>query len=44
MSTAVGVPRMDLARSLDPLPLKRIAGTPADSVPYDVWPGAMGLD
>ncbi|NUP39378.1 MAG: penicillin-binding protein [Streptomyces sp.] len=44
VSTAVVVHRMDLARSLDPLPLKGIAGTPADSVPYAVWSGAMGLD
>ena len=33
----------DLATSLEPLPLKGIAGTPADSVPYAVWSGAMGL-
>ena len=44
VSTAVVVYRMDLATSLEPLPLKGIAGTPADSVPYAVWSGAMGLD
>lgn len=44
VSTAVVVHRMDLARSLDPLPLKGIARTPTDSVPYAVWSGAMGLD
>lgn len=44
VSTAVVVYCMDLAASLDPLPLKGIAGTPADSVPYAVWSGAMGLD
>ncbi|MGW2569518.1 hypothetical protein [Streptomyces sp. NPDC001537] len=44
VSTAVVVDRMDLARSQNPLPLNGIAGTPADSVPYAVWSGAMGLD
>ncbi|MGW3034939.1 transglycosylase domain-containing protein [Streptomyces sp. NPDC001178] len=44
VSTAVVVYRMDLSASLDPLPLEGIAGTPADSVPYAVWSGAMGLD
>ncbi|WTF07794.1 penicillin-binding protein [Streptomyces sp. NBC_01613] len=43
VSTAVVVYRMDLAKSLEPLPLKGIAGTSADSVPYAVWSGVMGL-
>ncbi|MFF4797123.1 transglycosylase domain-containing protein [Streptomyces sp. NPDC001351] len=44
VSTAVVVYRMDLAGSLDPLPLNGIAGTPAGSVPFAIWSGAMGLD
>lgn len=43
VSTAVVVYRMDLAKSLEPLPLKGLAGSSADSVPYAVWSGAMGL-
>ncbi|MGI5454442.1 transglycosylase domain-containing protein [Streptomyces sp. CA-249302] len=43
VSTAVVVYRMDLAKSLEPLPLKGLAGTSADGVPYAVWSGAMGL-
>ncbi|SHM49764.1 transglycosylase domain-containing protein [Streptomyces yunnanensis] len=42
VSTAVVVYRMDLAKSLEPLPLKGLAGTAADSAPYDIWAGAMG--
>jgi membrane peptidoglycan carboxypeptidase len=41
VSTAVVVYRMDLAKSLEPLPLKGLAGTAADSVPYGIWAGAM---
>ncbi|MFF5564281.1 transglycosylase domain-containing protein [Streptomyces sp. NPDC012623] len=41
VSTAVVVYRMDLAKSLEPLPLKGLAGTGSDSVPYDIWAGAM---
>ncbi|MET9381530.1 transglycosylase domain-containing protein [Streptomyces sp. NPDC002928] len=41
VSTAVVVYRIDLTKSLEPLPLKGIAGTAADSVPYDIWSGAM---
>ncbi|MFF2809116.1 transglycosylase domain-containing protein [Streptomyces sp. NPDC058000] len=41
VSTAVVVYRMDLAKSLEPLPLKGLAGTPTDSVPYDIWAGVM---
>ncbi|MFF4903964.1 transglycosylase domain-containing protein [Streptomyces sp. NPDC001260] len=44
LSTAVVVYRMDLTKSLEPLPLKGIAGKPTDSVPYAVWSGAMGFD
>lgn len=43
MSTAVVVYRMDLATSLEPLPLQGLAGDSADGVPYDVWADAMGL-
>ncbi|MFF0158043.1 transglycosylase domain-containing protein [Streptomyces sp. NPDC005263] len=43
VSTAVVVYRMDLAKSLEPLPLKGLAGGSSDSVPYAVWSGAMGL-
>ncbi|MFF9121762.1 transglycosylase domain-containing protein [Streptomyces sp. NPDC014889] len=41
VSTAVVVYRMDLAKSLEPLPLEGVAGTRADSVPYGIWAGAM---
>ncbi|MEU7410953.1 MULTISPECIES: transglycosylase domain-containing protein [Streptomyces] len=43
VSTAVVVYRIDLAKSLEPLPLKGLAGTPADSVPYALWSAATGL-
>ncbi|MGC9537676.1 transglycosylase domain-containing protein [Streptomyces sp. UG1] len=43
VSTAVVAYRIDLTKSLEPLPLKGIAGTPADSVPYAIWSGALGL-
>ncbi|MEU0069984.1 transglycosylase domain-containing protein [Streptomyces sp. NPDC006332] len=43
VSTAVVVYRMDLAESLEPLPLKGLAGSSSDSVPYAVWSSAMGL-
>lgn len=43
VSTAVVAYRIDLTKSLEPLPLKGIAGTPAGSVPYDIWSGALGL-
>ncbi|MFC9929957.1 transglycosylase domain-containing protein [Streptomyces sp. NPDC127190] len=42
VSTAVVVYRMDLAKSLEPLPLEGLAGT-SDSVPYNLWSAAMGL-
>ncbi|MFF8968350.1 transglycosylase domain-containing protein [Streptomyces sp. NPDC014995] len=41
VSTAVVVYRIDLAKSLEPLPLEGIAGTADDSVPYGIWSGAM---
>ncbi len=44
VSTAVVAYRIDLAKSLEPLPLKGVAGTPDDSVPYGIWAGALGLD
>ncbi|MFE0509066.1 transglycosylase domain-containing protein [Streptomyces sp. NPDC058964] len=43
VSTAVVVYRMDLAKSLEPLPLKGLAGTTRDGVPYVIWAKAMGL-
>lgn len=42
VSTAVVVYRIDLTKSLEPLPLKGLAGTADDSVPYGIWSGAMG--
>jgi membrane peptidoglycan carboxypeptidase len=41
VSTAVVAYRMDLTKSLEPLPLKGLAGTAADSVPYGIWSRAM---
>jgi membrane peptidoglycan carboxypeptidase len=41
VSTAVVVYRIDLAKSLEPLPLKGIGGTADDSVPYGIWSQAM---
>ncbi|WP_199921363.1 transglycosylase domain-containing protein [Streptomyces bicolor] len=41
VSTAVVVYRIDLAKSLEPLPLKGIAGSGDDSVPYGIWSGAV---
>ncbi|WP_328484674.1 penicillin-binding protein [Streptomyces sp. NBC_00377] len=41
VSTAVVVYRIDLSKSLEPLPLKGVAGTTGDSVPYGIWSGAM---
>ncbi|MFI9804914.1 transglycosylase domain-containing protein [Streptomyces sp. NPDC052301] len=43
VSTAVVVYRMDLAKSLQPLPLDGLAGGTADNVPYTLWSAAMGL-
>lgn len=42
VSTAVVVYRIDLTKSLEPLPLEGVAGTPADSVPYGIWSRAVG--
>ncbi|MFI7234378.1 transglycosylase domain-containing protein [Streptomyces cyaneofuscatus] len=41
VSTAVVVYRIDLAKSLEPLPLKGLGGTIADSVPYGIWSEAL---
>ncbi|MCN9243619.1 penicillin-binding protein [Streptomyces sp. RY43-2] len=41
VSTAVAVYRMDLSKSLEPQPLKGVAGTSAGAVPYDIWSSAM---
>ncbi|MFF3335428.1 transglycosylase domain-containing protein [Streptomyces sp. NPDC002888] len=41
VSTAVVVYRIDLTKSLEPLPLEGIAGTSADNVPYGIWSRAM---
>ncbi|MFF9772164.1 transglycosylase domain-containing protein [Streptomyces sp. NPDC013978] len=43
VSTAVVVYRIDLTKSLEPLPLKGIAGTTDDSVPYGIWSRAVNL-
>ncbi|MFF7894102.1 transglycosylase domain-containing protein [Streptomyces sp. NPDC007907] len=43
VSTAVVAYRIDLTKSLEPLPLDGIAGTPGDSVPYRIWSGARGI-
>ncbi|MET9757692.1 transglycosylase domain-containing protein [Streptomyces sp. NPDC006372] len=40
VSTAVVAYRIDLTKSLEPLPLQGIVG---DSVPYRIWSGARGL-
>ncbi|SEC74581.1 Membrane carboxypeptidase (penicillin-binding protein) [Streptomyces misionensis] len=44
VSTAVVLYRIDLAKSLEPLPLKGLAGSSPDNVPYRLWSAAMGLD
>ncbi|MEW2297271.1 transglycosylase domain-containing protein [Streptomyces sp. NPDC006743] len=41
VTTAVVLYRMDLAKSLEPLPLKGIDTTGTGSVPYAIWEGAM---
>ncbi|MEI5524315.1 transglycosylase domain-containing protein [Streptomyces brasiliscabiei] len=43
VSTAVVAYRIDLTKSLEPLPLKGIAGTADDSVPYGIWSRAVNL-
>lgn len=44
VTTSVVVYRIDLNKSLEPLPLQGLAGTGTDNVPYTVWAQAMGLD
>ncbi|MER5380132.1 transglycosylase domain-containing protein [Streptomyces sp. NPDC002688] len=41
VSTAVVLYRIDLSKSLEPLPLEGIAGAPVADVPYGIWSGAM---
>ena len=41
VSTAVVVYRIDLSKSLEPLPLKGISGNPVTDVPYGIWSRAM---
>ncbi|WP_229849054.1 transglycosylase domain-containing protein [Streptomyces melanogenes] len=41
VSTAVVAYRIDLSKSLAPLPLGGLDGTAADSVPYGIWSRAM---
>jgi membrane peptidoglycan carboxypeptidase len=43
VSTAVVVYRIDLTKSLEPLRLGGIAGTPNSGVPYDIWSRAMSI-
>ncbi|WP_200309185.1 transglycosylase domain-containing protein [Streptomyces adelaidensis] len=43
VSTAVVVYRIDLTKSLEPLPLDGIAGTANSGVPYDIWSSAMSI-
>ncbi|MEU1409960.1 hypothetical protein ABZ471_48695, partial [Streptomyces sp. NPDC005728] len=43
VTTAVVVYRIDLAKSLAPLPLKDVTSTSADDVPYGIWAHAVGL-
>ncbi|MFJ7177436.1 transglycosylase domain-containing protein [Streptomyces massasporeus] len=43
VSTAVVAYRIDLTKSLEPLPLDGIAGSVGDSVPYRIWSGARGI-
>ncbi|MEU2338298.1 transglycosylase domain-containing protein [Streptomyces sp. NPDC013172] len=44
VTTSVVVYRIDLNKSLEPLPLQGLAGTGTDNVPYTVWAQAMGLE
>ncbi|MEU6818435.1 transglycosylase domain-containing protein [Streptomyces sp. NPDC046860] len=43
VSTAIVVYRIDLGKSLEPLPLDGLAGTTANSVPYGIWSRAVGV-
>ncbi|MEV7340909.1 transglycosylase domain-containing protein [Streptomyces sp. NPDC093544] len=40
VSTAIVIYRMDLTKSLEPLPLKGVAGSPATDVPFGIWSSA----
>ncbi|MFJ1731766.1 transglycosylase domain-containing protein [Streptomyces sp. NPDC088254] len=41
VSTAIVVYRIDLTKSLEPLPLEGVAGDTTDGVAYDIWSKAM---
>ncbi|MFJ9741291.1 transglycosylase domain-containing protein [Streptomyces sp. NPDC101166] len=41
VSTAIVVYRIDLTKSLEPLPLEGVAGDTADGAAYDIWSKAM---
>ena len=43
VSTAIVVYRIDLGKSLEPLPLDGLAGTRENSVPYGIWSRAVGV-
>lgn len=43
VSTAIVVYRIDLGKSLEPLPLDGLAGTRENSVPYGIWSQAVGV-
>ncbi|MFJ3230042.1 transglycosylase domain-containing protein [Streptomyces sp. NPDC086787] len=43
VSTAVVLYRMDLTKSLEPLPLKGLVDTTRGGAPYVIWANAMGL-
>ncbi|MFE0349282.1 transglycosylase domain-containing protein [Streptomyces griseoluteus] len=43
VSTAIVVYRIDLGKSLEPLPLDGLAGTRENSVPFGIWSRAMGV-
>jgi membrane peptidoglycan carboxypeptidase len=43
VSTAVVLYRIDLSKSLEPLRLDGIAGTPGSGVPYDIWSRATSV-
>ncbi|MFG3044406.1 transglycosylase domain-containing protein [Streptomyces sp. NPDC048241] len=43
VSTAIVVYRIDLGKSLEPLPLDGLAGTRENSVPFGIWSQAVGI-
>lgn len=43
VSTAIVVYRIDLGKSLEPLPLDGLAGTRENSVPFGIWSRAVGV-